>query len=169
MPSTDGRSASDSLCTQPTEHAREFHFHSSPFESTSVRNEIVDALYDAARTPMQAAGLVGDVFGRMRAAGLGHLADDPDEFCPVRSQPELWEMKWKFKRMGEYRLYHAEPGRSPDLVALRFHRKDTDRFASSTEINQRQNVEMELAAARYEAGEDHRWGHTRGCGDCLGD
>jgi hypothetical protein len=168
MPRPADRDPSDSLCLQPTSAPRAFHHFSASEEARTVRNEIVDELWDRAPTSVAAAALVGDVLGRMKAAASGRLAENVDEFEPVRRQPELWELKWKFKRVGEFRLYHAEPGENPELVALRFHQKETEGLTPE-DIQARQNDQMDLAADRYTSGETRRWGHRRGCTDCLTD
>jgi hypothetical protein len=168
MSNAEGRDPYDSLCLQPVDSARSFHYYSPTGGTPTVRQEVVDALYDRARSVVDGAGMVGDVLGRMRAAARGGLANDPDEFEPVRRQPELWEIKWKFRKVGEFRMYHAEPMSDPELVALRFHEKETEGLTPD-EIEALQDAEMDLAGDRYEAGENRRWGHSSACGDCLSD
>lgn len=168
MPSAASRDPSDSLCLKPSSSQRSFHHFETADGSANVRREIVDTLWDRAKTMVQAAGLVGDVEGRMRAAARGQLADNRDEFEPVKTQPELWELKWKFRRVGEFRLYHAEPAANPDMVALRFHEKQTEGLTAD-EIEAEQDREMEVAADRFRTGESRRWGHRPGCQHCLSD
>ena len=131
-----------------------------------MRHEVVDEAYASTKTMYQAADMIGQVYGRLKAAARGRLPDDSDLFEPARRQPMLWEIKWKLGRLGEFRMYHAEPGHDPDLVALRFHRKRTTEL-SAVEIAELQDQEMDLAAERFVAGEPSRWGHGRSCGDCL--
>jgi len=74
----------------------------------------------------------------------------------VRSQPDLWEIRWKFDGV-PWRMYHAEPPSEPNLLlALKFHRK----VVSGTQfsIRRKQNRQMSEAAERYKSGQGYRWG-----------
>lgn len=159
------RTQSDSVCAKPTETPRSFHFYSDA--ECHVRREVVDALHDTGKrlTPMAVADLIGAVWGLMRAAQRGEICDAAD-LVPVRSAPTLWELRWDFRRAGEYRMYHAEPLTGPDLVALRFHRKDTTPGTQDA-IDAQQDREMAKAGKRYGDGKDRLWGHRRRCRDCL--
>lgn len=113
--------------------------------------------------------LQGEIFGQVRRAAAGKLRlglDDADELEPVRRNPDLWEIKWKRGKQGEFRLYHAERGDSPDMVGLRFHAKDTT-SNDAGEIARRQNLEMDEAGRRFSDGVTDRWGHTAPCRDCV--
>ena len=158
------RTRSESLCTQCVDLPRTFHRMSS--NGVTLQREIVDALHETGVPLARAASLVGDVLGRMRAAARGELPDDSDEVDPVRAQPALWEIRWHFGGVGEFRMYHAEPGGVPDMVALRFHRKDTSSDDSKS-ITRLQNIEIDTAASRYEAGVNFRWGHRKRCAECV--
>ena len=116
-------------------------------------------------TVIEKAYRVGRVRAIMQAGAEGTLAGS-ELLEPVSTQPELWELKWKYRGNVEYRMYHAEPaGGSPDLVALRFHLKDV---SAPEEIVERQEMEMRTAADRHDHGEPVRWGHPRsGCTNCL--
>lgn len=157
------RSLDDSLCGAPVDPPRSFHYcRVSP--DTSVRNEIVDAIWATGRPATVVAGLIGDIHARMRFAARGRLRDG-DLLEPVRLDPALWEIKWRMRREGEFRLYHAEPNGDPALVALRFHRKSTEGNADA--IRGAQEEEMTLAGARYAEGAKNSWGHARRCTQCL--
>lgn len=161
---TPPRTLSDSLCTQHSDIARSFHRFSIGGER--VQQEIVDAAYAAGGTPTAIADRIGAFLGRMRAAAHGDLPQTKDDLEPVRDDPRLWEIKWKLKKRGEYRLYHAEPGAAPELVALRFHRKDTS--GPQDDIDARQDAEIAVASRRYAEGATSRWGHAAsGCTECL--
>lgn len=122
-------------------------------------------MYSTGRPTVAVAGLIGDVYARMRAAASGELVGF-DVLEPVRVHPELWEIKWKPRKLGEFRMYHAEPGGDPELVGLRFHRKDV-RSGDRVVIRAAQEAEMALAATRYSDGVSDRWGHERSCRECV--
>lgn len=94
---------------------------------------------------------------------VGNLSDGK-VLEPVRLDPQLWEMKWKFKKR-LFRLYHAEPTGQPQFVALRFHQKDTSSGDDAT-IQRLQDLEIELASERYDNGQSASWGHRKGCSHC---
>lgn len=153
----------DSLCAKPVEVPRSFHFYSDA--DSHVRHEIVNTFTATGKPQTAVAGLVGDVYGRMRAAQRGEICD-ADLLEPIRDVPTLWELKWKLGRLGEYRLYHAEPAADPELVALRFHAKDVSGVTQAI-IDEAQDVEIGVAAQRYDDGVKNSWGHRKGCTDCL--
>ena len=116
----------------------------------------------------------------MKEASLGVLrsgAEDKDApLEPVRRNPDLWEIRWAPKpagrrRLGEFRMYHAEPGGNPDIVALRFHRKETfpalNRNEQDQAIEDTQDAEIDEAGKRHRVGEPNRWGHTTRCVTCV--
>ena len=85
---------------------------------------------------------------------------------PVVSQPDLFELRWKFakEKNAAVRAYHGEPG-DPDVVVVRIHRKETDvPVARQREL---QNEVMEEGQRRFTVGEQCNWGHTRACLHCL--
>ncbi len=126
--------------------------------------EIMDVIGRLGMGPVRTAALKGEVNARMKAAASGRLRG-ADELEPVRTQPELWEIKWKEKKNVQLRLYHAEPGRSPDLVALHFHCKDV---SDQDRIKERQEAAMQVAADRHYEGAPRVWGHRkRDCRHCL--
>jgi len=159
------RSTTDSLCAQPCATPRTFHWFSNDDGTERVYQEVVDAAWADGRTPHAAAGIIGDVLAKSRRAASGMLRSASD-LVPVRLHPMLWELRWRLGRVGEFRMYHAEPGADPDLVALRFHHKDTS-GSTQGEIDSVQEGEMDVAQARYERRSTDRWGHTRGCTGCL--
>lgn len=126
---------------------------------------MIAALTAPKQTATALAHLVGEVLGRIRAAMDGMLADG-DLLEPVQMDPLLWEVKWKLKKQGEFRLYHAEPLTNPDFVALRFHQKDVSSRDDKT-IRALQNVEIAAAGQRHQDGLPASWGHRRGCANCL--
>ena len=91
--------------------------------------------------------------------------ENPPALSPVVSQPDLFELRWKFiKEKALVRAYHGEP-RAPDVVVVRVHCKRTD--APVDEQQALQNAEMAEGQRRFTAGERSRWGHTRACSHCL--
>ena len=159
------RSVTDSLCAQPCATPRSFHWFSSSDGTEHVYQEVVDAAWDDGRTAHAAAGIIGDVLAKARRAASGKLRSASD-LVPVRLHPVLWELRWTLGRVGEFRMYHAEPGVDPELVALRFHRKDTS-GSTQGEVDSAQESEMDVAQARYQRRAVERWGHTGDCTDCL--
>lgn len=154
-----------SLCLQPNGF-REFHFCALD-ETRTVRDEIVATIAPIARTAMDEAHLIGEVLGRMRTAARGETPSTRDEFEPVRRYPGvLFELKWRFRRRGEYRMYHSEPGSNPDLVALHFHQKVIESLTDQ-EIEDAQETAMDLAEDRRKDKKTRRWGHVSACRHCL--
>ena len=119
------RSTSDSLCAQPCSRPRAFHWYFDTATSVHVRQELVALAWSLGLSVHDAAGLVGDVEAKMKRAARG-LLRSAEDLVPVRLHPTLWELRWSLS-VGEFRLYHAEPGTRPEMVALRFHQKDTTR------------------------------------------
>ncbi len=92
--------------------------------------------------------------------------ENPPALSPVVSQPDLFELRWKFakEKNAAVRAYHGEPG-DPDVVVVRIHRKETDvPVARQREL---QNEVMEEGQRRFTVGEQCNWGHTRACLHCL--
>lgn len=165
------RARSESLCTQPSDAMRSFHKFSVGVDD--VQREIVDAVHDAGdkvRLSDSAKAMrVGDIIGRMRNAARGRIALGDKDLVPVRTHPELWELRWSLRKLGKFRMYHAEPGGEPDLVALRFHRKD-DSSNDVAEIHRLQQEEIDEATKRYGDGVKIRWGHVvTVCRACVAD
>jgi hypothetical protein len=160
-----------SLATQPTESRREFH--KLRHGDADVHREISVTVDGVIRNVSKALDQKGQVFAVLRLAARGDLPtgnDIKDEIEPCRTQPMLWELKWKRPRSkAEFRLYHAEPaGGGPDFVALRFHVKSL--AGSQSQIDAAQDQEMQVAADRYEcaAAVEDRWGHQPdGCTGCI--
>jgi hypothetical protein len=143
-------------------------FHKLVPGDLTLHREVIDTIAAAGAKGQPAAERVGEVWGLLRAGASGLLRDGSGELEPVRRHPEkgLWELKWSFPRLGEFRMYHVEPRTNPDLVALHFHRKDTT--GTQDEIDGRQDAEMDVAAQRYDDGVNARWGHARKfCSACV--
>ena len=53
--------------------------------------------------------------------------ENPPALSPVVSQPDLFELRWKFVKEKNALVwaYHGEPG-DPDVVVVCIHRKETD-------------------------------------------
>jgi len=91
------------------------------------------------------------------AAALGELDGESEQFDPVWSNPDLWELKWTFPDGSMWRQYHAEPDELPGhLVAMLFHEKDLS--GTSADIKDRQNACIDTAHARYIDGAGWSWG-----------
>lgn len=160
----DRRTPADSLAVVPIDRGRSFHLFSHG--GVRLRAEIVDAVYAAGKPPVATAMMLGEVWARVRAAARGRLVDS-DRLSPIRSRPDLWELRWSFRRVGEFRMYHAEPGARPALVGLVFHRKDVDGL-DDDQVRAAQQSWMDRAAERHRHGADERWGHVpRRCPECL--
>lgn len=173
MPKMQGN-RSPSLCTQAGDAERAVHWAS--VSNQTVRAEMVDEIYrsastrkrsNAARDRQDRVHLIGEVRARLLSAARGRLpVGEPDQFEPVRRNPDLWEHKWKKTAFGEFRLYHAEPDVGPDVVLLVFHRKEVEPRDGKT-IEELQEEQMDKAAARNEEGRNGVWGHARTrCTDC---
>jgi hypothetical protein len=148
-------------------------FHRYAVGSADVQREIVDAVHDAGEqlrlSDSAKAIRVGEILGRMRNAARGRIALGDKDLVPVRTHPELWELRWSLGKLGKFRMYHAEPGSDPDLVALRFHRKN-DSSNDAVEIHRLQQEEIDEAAKRYGDGVKIRWGHVvTVCRACVAD
>lgn len=157
------RTKNDSLAAAPTEPGRAVHLFCD--ERVKVRAEIADAVDAVARSAMDAAMIQSEIWARVRAAGRGQLRDSED-LVPVRTQPELWELRWKPHGV-DLRMYHAEPGGDPAMVGLLFHRKTVDGL-NGLQIEAAQDAKMDEAATRLTSGRHALWGHSRrGCQECI--
>jgi hypothetical protein len=77
-------------------------------------------------------------------------------FDPIDSHAHIGELRFKFSGT-LFRLYFGEPPSAPQfLVALHFHAKET-RGLTPVEIRHRQDVAIQLAIDRYDAGEADQW------------
>ena len=169
MPNGPQRTASQSLCAQEENAACAFHLHEDNHRAISVKREINDAAGALRGSLIERASVHGQFIGQIRRAAAGklrHGKEDAAELKPVRRNPVLWEIVWKIKKQGEYRLYHSEQSSEPLLVGLRFHRKDTSGFDADT-IKNLQNAEMDEAGTRYTQGMPTLWGHEAGCTTCI--
>jgi hypothetical protein len=111
-----------------------------------VENELDQALELGSSNQYECTMRRGEVEARLLRAAAGEL-DRPVELCPIRDQPELWEIRWQFEAR-PFRLYYAEPENEPEtLLALRFHWKKIN--GSAPEIDLAQDAEIDLAAQRY--------------------
>ena len=110
-----------------------------------VENELDDAL-QASATQLEYDARYEEVQARLARAAAGELCS-PAELLPIRTNPEVWELRWDFS--GQLlRLYFAEPGRFPSLlVSLRYHWKWIE--GSYREIEAAQDVEIGIAVSRY--------------------
>jgi hypothetical protein len=84
---------------------------------------------------------------------------DETRLKPVIRHPELFELRWRFKRgkkKTNVRQYHGEPSSLPDkLVSTHRHIKRVD--GTEDEVQTWQNQEMAHAKLRYRAGESSDW------------
>lgn len=169
----DGRR---SVCSKPRSIPARIHFCFLEAESVDVREEIV-AVAKQVVAPLglrgltkvqREAGVAGEIWGRMRAMARGRLPEEnPPALSPVVSQPDLFELRWKFANAKNalVRAYHGEPG-DPDVVVVLVHRKETD--APGAKQRELQNAAMAEGQRRFTVGERCNWGHTRrDCSRCL--
>lgn len=174
MPTADGarRRSAPSRSTSPATARRVFHKYAHA--DVELHREIVDAVYANVKNTSKAVDQVAMIYATLRAAARGELptGDDlKDELEPCRTQPTLWELKWKRKQKAvvEFRMYHAEPDEGrPDFVGLHFHAKVTS--GTDAQIERAQDGAMQIAADRYECEEavQARWGHAPdGCPRCV--
>ena len=125
------------MCASPRKGApARIHFCFIDAESVDVQAEIASVaqqvvaqlgLSGLARMQRE-ADVVGAILGRMRAMARGQLPEgNPPALSPVVSQPDLFELRWKFatEKNAAVRAYHGEPS-DPDVVVVRIHRKETD-------------------------------------------
>lgn len=157
--------------------SRDFHKLSHKY---SISAEITNTIYGAAKSHIAAADSISTVNDTLRSISEGHFLSGleklDDKIEPCRTQPEIFELKWK-KRLatirGEFRLYYGEPRVDPDLlhpgfVAVLFHAKDTS--GSPQDIEKKQDDVMQEAANRFEdtACVAAHWGHKRfNCPNCV--
>lgn len=155
------------MCTQHVDQMRSFHKLSVGDED--LHAEVTAAIYATGAKGQAAAIRAGEVWGRVRNAAKGLLPVDDKGLVPVRRNPDLWELKWKLGRLGQFRMYHAEPGGDPAMVGLVFHRKDVP-GADADEIEQLQNREMDRAGKLYGEWVNVLWGHqSKCCTHCVAD
>ena len=163
------------MCAEPRDDSpATVHLCFLGTEGVNVQQEIVETAQKVVgrlrlsriAAMQREAIIVGEIRGRMRAMARGRLPEeDPPALEPVVSQPDLFELRWKFiKEKALVRAYHGEP-RDPDVVVVRVHCKRTD--APVDEQQALQNAEMAEGQRRFTAGERSRWGHTRACSHCL--
>ncbi|TFH51791.1 hypothetical protein E4J66_10755 [Actinomyces viscosus] len=165
-----------SVCAKPRDaFPARIHFCFLDAESVDVRAEIAAVaqqvvaplgLRGFAKTQREAY-IAGEIRGRMRAMARGRLPEEsPSALSPVVSQPDLFELRWKFvdARNALVRAYHGEPG-DPDVVVVCIHRKETN--VAVVKQRELQNAVMAEGQRRFTVGEQCRWGHTRVCSHCL--
>lgn len=139
-----------SVCASPRKGApARIHFCFIDAESVDVQAEIASVAQQVV-APLGLSGLarmqreadvVGAILGRMRAMARGQLPEgNPPALSPVVSQPDLFELRWKFA-------------------------KETD--APVARQRELQNAVMEEGQRRFTVGEQCHWGHTRACPHCL--
>ena len=109
------------------------------------------------------------------AGARGELDMDDDRDVPVQSQPDLWELRYPYPQSfdsrvprQEFRMYYAQDEeRNPEMVALLFHRKETEGLTPQQQ-KVLQNEIMGEAQERYTRYEDIRWGHIpQHCTHCF--
>lgn len=100
-----------------------------------------------------------DALHEMAADGEIDETDD-QKFEPVQRFPDIFELKWRFRRPGSrtvhLRQYHAEPSELPRyLIKLHLHLKDTS--GPKQDVRDRQNQQMAYARLRFVAGQSANW------------
>lgn len=166
-----------SVCSKPREsNPAQIHFCVIDVESVDVQAEIAAVAQQVVeplglRSPakmQREVYIAGEILGRMRAMAKGRLPEEnPPALSPVVSQPDLFELRWKFANAKNtlVRAYHGEPG-DPDVVIVHIHLKETD--APEAKQRELQNATMAEGQRRFTVGERCNWGHTRrDCSHCL--
>lgn len=166
---TSSRTATDA------EGERAFHRISHKF---SLSTEITDAVYANNTNVIARAEAISAVYDTLRSIAEGKflsgLDNLEDHIEPARTEPEIFELKWKKhlgRVKGEFRLYYAEPEldpKHPEFVGLMFHKKDLT--GSSDDVVVKQDAVISEAANRYDDDECRKasWGHVRhSCPNCL--
>jgi hypothetical protein len=115
-----------------------------------VENEIDTLLPDGCKTQAELDLRLAAVDDLLERASEGVLEirarEDGQEITPVRTHPDVWELRWDFGR--PFRLYHGEPPTRPRmLLALLAHWKDLN--GTQLEIDAAQQAKMDEAAARF--------------------
>ncbi|MGY3567973.1 hypothetical protein [Sinomonas sp. RB5] len=163
-----GPSERASKATTPSDRFADVHW-ATLGNGRTVWHELNETSAAAYPKLLDDTGFVGDVLGLLRSAAHGRLPEgNPDVLEPVRTNPYLWELKWKRrKKKREFRAYYAEPEQSPDFVVLLFHEKDVSSQDQPT-IDALQQGHIDKAGERHEEGLDRRWGHRKkACHDCV--
>lgn len=95
------------------------------------------------------------------------LAESEDIVSPVVTQPDVWELRYPYEAPlsgnrgspRQYRMYYAEDEfRGPQMVALLFHRKETEDLSAAVQRD-RQNARMGEAQERFTLYRYSNWGH----------
>lgn len=160
-----------------TVHKARFEAVEVPVEIGAVIDQAIDDAGITGRAKREQAWLdmSAEVLGRMRefSQGLVLEGDAEDQFEAVKSQPDMWEIRYRSprrmrKKLGQFRSYHGEPfGGDPDVVITMFHRKG-GKGMSSEDVRDQQNLAMQEVQGRYERGEASQWGHVKHeCRDCV--
>ena len=108
--------------------------------------------------------VIGEILALRERAEMGLIPfgdeDDPD-LKPIRSDPDVYELRWRFGSL-LLRQYHAEPPElSNALVDLHFHRKDVSSNDDAT-ISDLQDIEISQAQLRYDGGRSRLWSSKEG-------
>lgn len=104
----------------------------------------------------------GEIEALRLLAARGELIEgDEETFQPVARFPDLYELKWRFRRKGKrdllLRQYHMEPASHERyLVAVHRHFKDTR--GSDQDVKDNQNAQMAQAQLRAVGRAHVDWG-----------
>jgi len=134
----DGRTPSDSRCSQPAAFPYQWLDNVDTQHPSVLRYEAHFAMMLATQRAM----LLGEVDELFEAAANGELEESADDYAPLKpivSDPEIWELR--LDSLAEYRYYHGEPPRWPNLL-VKLHRHVKDDAAAQQE-------EIEQAIRRY--------------------
>lgn len=142
-----------------------FHLFADSTGQENVRREILEA-FSVKGLKLHAEILkIAEVYARLRAAARSELRDS-DALVKVSRDPDLWELRWDFRKVGLFRLYFAESQGDPRFVGLRFHEKEI--LASGKATFHAQNDQIDTASERHRRGVESRWGHTgKPCPHCV--
>lgn len=100
---------------------------------------------------------IGRIHALRELAANGELPDDDGRLKPIRTDPDIYELRW-FEYGEHLRQYHAEPPEFPDhLVILHMHIKHLS--PTSDEVtDDLQQQEINWAVMRYKGGRHRDWG-----------
>lgn len=102
----------------------------------------------------------GELKAILGRAARGELRDE--SWKPVRRDPTLWELRWKWDDGGQLRGYFHEPALDPDSTILaKVHRKEIIAHDPGATASL-QDAQIDEAGIRLRRHERQRWGIQHG-------